>query len=147
MLENLKLNIATLGGRATESSGTADDEGMRAFVILHGGNKVVEGRTDPGVFVGRNYERVALAIQDSLCNFLVGVDQRDHLETGSKFVLESERVIPRSLVTSEVDVSRTDEDEVELRSRGQQSRTSALPNERNARREQSGRARRGKGER
>ena len=115
VFQDLKLYISTLSSRSTESSGTSDNESVRSFVIFHRRNEIVEVWADTGVLVGRNYKRVALTVENSLCHLLSRVDERNYLETRTQFVLESERVIPGSFVTSKVDVSGSNEDKVELR--------------------------------
>lgn len=113
-LEKLQFEVLGLANATTEGRRRADHDGLGLELLGHIIVERLNGRVDLGVPVGRLDERGAFALEHGLGAVVRRVDQRDDLETRSELVLESERVVPWTLVGAKHDVAGADHGDVKV---------------------------------
>jgi len=116
-LQQPELEVSRGFDSASVSRRRSDNNGVGFLLRGHGLSELLDRLVDDSVSVSRLYETGPLAGQDGLGTRDGRVDQGNDLESGTELVLESERVVPRTFVTSEHDVPGSDHGNVEIGSR------------------------------
>lgn len=80
----MDLDVTTLLQAAAERGRAADDEGVRALVVLHGRHKVLKVGANASIGICRHDERVAFALEHFLGCRAGRVNDGDDFQAGTE---------------------------------------------------------------